>query len=193
MFSTSQTHYFARQHSHTYRLERDVNVRTVRHLVTYWFRSPNLLALRELLYRLHHTGPKVKWSGHKVNLFPALRMLTDALELPRQSSRYPAWLSTGTSSFYTYRESTDQRKTRKWSVPETSTEAELCVSFGLYDRRKFQSHFTFSALHRCSLNEMCPLERTNVPEYSFHHITVQRSLPFEDWRGEKKSPRPNTL
>ena len=29
-------------------------------------------------------------------------------------------------------------------------------------------------------------EKTDVPDYSFHHITVQRSLPFEDWRGEKK-------
>jgi hypothetical protein len=33
---------------------------------------------------------------------------------------------------------------------------------------------------------MGTLEKTNVPEYSFHHITVQRSLPFEEWRGEKK-------
>jgi hypothetical protein len=33
---------------------------------------------------------------------------------------------------------------------------------------------------------MGTLERTNVPEYSFHHITVQRSLSFEEWRGEKK-------
>jgi len=107
-------------------------------------------------------------------------MLTDALELSRKSSRHHGYLSTGTSSLYTYRESTGQRKTRKWSGPETSTEAELCVSLDLYDRRNFQSHFTFSALHRCSKNEMGTLERTNVPEYSFHHITVQRSLPFEE-------------
>jgi hypothetical protein len=107
-------------------------------------------------------------------------MFTDALELSHKSSRRHAYLNTGTSSFYTYRESTGQRKTRKWSGPQTSTEAELYVSLDLYDRCNFQSHFTSSALHRCSKNEMGTLEKTNVPEYSFHHITVQRSLPFEE-------------
>jgi hypothetical protein len=35
---------------------------------------------------------------------------------------------------------------------------------------------------------MDTLERTNVPEYSVYHVTVQRSLPFEEGRGEKKEP-----